>query len=78
MKRVPKRIKPLPCPFCGDPAHVVSEHPSTTAFPHRTQCTGCGARTANYKLPVTAVVQWNRRRHDRRTCPHEQALARNR
>jgi Lar family restriction alleviation protein len=47
----------LPCPFCGDKAHVVGEENKY----YFVQCEGCGVHQLYHRSEKTAISEWNKR-----------------
>lgn len=47
----------LPCPFCGDKAHVVGEERKY----YFVQCEGCGVHQLYHRSERGAIDDWNKR-----------------
>lgn len=53
------KLKPLPCPFCGSPAHVETDGLISDAFAVYCEdghSNGCASHTKE-----AAIMEWNRR-----------------
>lgn len=58
-----RKVKLLPCPFCGGEANG-----PTDAWPHMIVCGGCGASVKGFAMVEDgkreAIEKWNRRAHE--------------
>ena len=57
-----EKMKPdlLPCPFCGEPAHL--DTGDSTTLPFLVGCEGIGCLAYQHgKTEEAAIVAWNRR-----------------
>ncbi len=51
-----------PCPFCGEPGHVVTRSDPKTADIHRCECSECFCELSDWHEDrADAIAAWNRR-----------------